>query len=179
VANTEPTKTEVKRVNKGDLALLTAVADGEAPDPTTIVNADNYPRAIWRGLVVDKKQPSKNYAFYWHREPTHDGDEFAETEFDELTDMGYFPVNEKDFDVKKWRRTADGKIKSGRYILMACPEEEFEARRIKKLRRLGAEIDQTVDGFHGTADSMGVGTWETRGGRTRDVVKPKNNVNLG
>lgn len=172
----EQIKEEVLRENLGDLSLTHSVDGDTSVDPRNIKNVTNFKRNVWRGLVTNKKDPSKNYAYYWWREGT---DEFAEDELEDLKEIGYFFVNEADFTVKKWNRTADGKIRSGKFLLLALDEETHNERQTAKLRYLGAELDQHAAGFHNIADQAGFGTWEMRGGKSREVVKGRSEVNLG
>lgn len=172
----EQTKAEVLRENRGDLALTHSVADDVIIDPRTIQNATNFKRNVWPGLVVYKKDPSKNFAHFWWREGT---DEFSEDELENLKEKGYFFVTEADFTVKKWNRTADGRIRSGKFLLLAIPQEEHEAITNKKLRQLGAQLDEKAAGFHNIADRAGFGSWEMRGGKSREVAKGRSEVDLG
>jgi hypothetical protein len=170
------TKTEVKPENRGDVALLDRNTPDAIVDYARIKNVKQFRRNVRPGDVVNKKERTADYAFFWVREVP--GDEFAEEEVASCLDKGYFFVNEKDFEVKRWSRSADGRITSGRYFLMAIPEDKYQEHQLDRLRSLGAILDEQAQAFHATAEQTGVGTWETRGGKTREVVKPKKQINL-
>jgi hypothetical protein len=168
------TKAEVKPLNRGDLSLN--------PDPNVTVAREDVKNIsalklnVMPGDVVNIKEPTKSYGHFWHREVP--GDEFSEDELSELKEAGFEFVNTTDFKVARWSEATDGRIRSGRRFLMYIEEGPHAAREIEKLRALGIQIDQNVSSFHATAERAGVGSFEVRGGRKRDVVKAKDSVNL-
>jgi hypothetical protein len=148
-------------MDEGDVAARNAIADDQFVDREQVVNVDAFVRNIFRGDVVNKKDASASYAFYWSRQ---DGSDFCEEESDSLEEAGYFVINEKEFNVRKWKRTAEGYIKSGRAILYAMPKERYKARQRARLEKIGANIDAHTDGFHAQAEKYGLNSYEMRGG---------------
>jgi hypothetical protein len=166
---------KTKVMNKGDLALRGGLDDDEGYDREQVINAEMFPRNVYRGDVVKTKVPSESFAHFWHRE---DDSEFCEDEYDKLMEGGWREVTDKEFTVRRWKKTTDGRIKSGRFILFYLPEADYNEREKERLRRLGVELDRHTEGFHATAEEVGVGTWETRGGRTVEKVKGRSSTTL-
>jgi hypothetical protein len=166
----EPTKTEVVPVNRGDIALSPNVVNY-----AKIRNSKLFSGNVRPGDVIDRKNKSANFAYFWYSQRD---DEASQEELEQLKDVGYFFVNVKDFEVKRWTEAPDGRIKNGGKLLMALPEAKFIELDRARLTALGAILDAEASSFHSEADNSGFGTFETRGGKSRDVVKPTKSIKL-
>ncbi|MGN6186756.1 MAG: hypothetical protein ACTHQM_24230 [Thermoanaerobaculia bacterium] len=120
--------------------------------------------------MTHRKDKSANYAHFWYLPRDT---EYSEDELSDLHEAGYFFVNTKEFDVKRWTESADGRIKNGRKFLMALSEENYDAQFHERMTELGIVLDTDAAPFHSLAEQQGLGTFETRGGRTRNVINPK------
>ncbi len=178
-------KDEIKQVNRGDLALTHSLREDEKIDPKRIKNLSYFGRNVLPGYVVDKKNPSKDFAYFWWYDG---GAEYCEDELADLQDQGYEFVKasapgkegSEPFELRypKWQITADGRVKNARYYLMFMPEAEYMERRAERTRHLSTSLDEASEGFHNAAEELGLGTWETRGGRTREGAKAKSTTKL-
>jgi hypothetical protein len=169
------TQTENTVINRGDINVFGNKGD-ERLTRRDVINAD--PRTIFPGEVVYKAQPSKNFEFFWHL--TSKGDnEFLENEYEELLDLGFFEVVADDetgpFIVKRWRRDGAKRVISAGRLLMARDEETWEKRKAEVAgdKVLLDELEQRNAELHAMAEEIGVGTYETIRGKTRERVKAK------
>jgi hypothetical protein len=172
---------EIKVVSAGDLALTQSLDDGEFVRRSDIINGDAFTRNVFADDVQHAKEPTTRFAIFWHRQSD---DEYSEDELDSITEAGYRPVTAVDavetgdFHVRRWKRSPEGYVQSGRYIMYWLPENLYNERVNKKLKHLGLVLDSGVSEFHDRADKMGLGTFESRGGRHREVVRGKSRIDI-
>jgi hypothetical protein len=173
----------IERVNRGDLAVFGQT--DELPNRKDIVNSTQAnDRTVFPGDVIDIKSPSSNYQFFWHLTSRDEFDMTASQEYDMLTDfLGYREVIERKdengeviegFKVRRWKRDAAYRVRSGSYILMYRDEDTWKEQVKKRDGIVDSRIDQVNQAVHAEAERNGFQTFETRRGNTEIKVRGGN-----
>jgi hypothetical protein len=109
-------------VNRGDVAMFGL--SGPLPKHDSIANDGNaLVRLVRPGDVVDRNEPTKDYAYKWF---FLDNSEYAQEEFEELRQKGFRRVTKDEFWVRRWQFDSLGSVRSGRQILLCIPAELWD-----------------------------------------------------
>jgi hypothetical protein len=143
-------------INMGDLNVFGQLdEDGNLIRTTGADRRDlkqnGFDRTIYPGDVVNKKDPSANYGFFWYREGN---DEFSEEEFEDLIEKGYSAVSPNDFWVRRWREDAAGRVVATGLVLFALPEQFWVEEQRKRLGFVSNEISKKSEEIAALAEQI-------------------------